>query len=149
MVSMPRSTSDKPTGRPRTLNSAKKRDLLAVLAAGGSRQMASAYVGVSASTIRNEIDRSASFAAAIDRAEEGDPGYAHAAPLAAAWARNRLFGGRRTADGVGSDGSEDGVLERVAACLEICRGISTEQLRHPGLAVAIASTVQQFALKPG
>ena len=48
-------------GRPRALDEAKKREVCALLSAGGSMRFAGRYVGCSAKTIRNEAQRDPDF----------------------------------------------------------------------------------------
>jgi hypothetical protein len=56
-------------GRPPILDEFKKREILAILAAGGSRRTAAEYVGCGVSTIRNTANRDAEFAANLGQAE--------------------------------------------------------------------------------
>ncbi len=48
-------------GRKPILDEYKRREILAILAVGGSRPVAAAYVGCTASTIRNTADRDPEF----------------------------------------------------------------------------------------
>ena len=56
-------------GRPPVLDDVKKREILAILAVGGSRPTAASYVGCAVSTIHNTACRDAEFGQAIRQAE--------------------------------------------------------------------------------
>ena len=58
----------KPRGRP-TLDEIARREILAILAVGGSRRTAAAYVGCAVSAIQNAAQRDPQFAAELRRAE--------------------------------------------------------------------------------
>jgi hypothetical protein len=65
----PTRVNRQPRGRPRALDAAKKKAVLAYIAAGGSQRMAAGFVGCHASTIRNEADRDPDFLDSLTRAE--------------------------------------------------------------------------------
>lgn len=87
-------------GRKRILDGYKRREILAILSVGGSREMAAAYVGCCVNTIQNTADRDAKFAELLRRKEkQWEVGYLdniRAAARserywrAAAWALERL-----------------------------------------------------------
>jgi hypothetical protein len=56
-------------GRPRKLTAKLRAEILAIIAEGGSRADAAAYVRVVASTIQNEGDRNPEFLEGLTRAE--------------------------------------------------------------------------------
>ena len=56
-------------GRPRALTEIKKREVCALLAAGGTMRFAGDYVGCSVKTIRNEADRDPEFGRDIHEAQ--------------------------------------------------------------------------------
>jgi hypothetical protein len=56
-------------GRPPVLDEYKKREILAILAVGGSRRSAADYVGCAVSTIQNTADRDGQFARSLGQAE--------------------------------------------------------------------------------
>jgi hypothetical protein len=56
-------------GRPRALDEIKKREVCALLAAGGTMRFAGDYVGCSVKTIRNEADRDPEFGRDIHEAQ--------------------------------------------------------------------------------
>ena len=56
-------------GRPPLLDDGKKREILAILAVGGSRRTAAGYVGCAVSTIQSTACRDAEFGRAIRHAE--------------------------------------------------------------------------------
>ena len=66
---MSEETQERPVGRPRVMTSEKKIAVLAFLAAGGSRNGAAKYIGVSPTTIRAEAKRDSEFAHGLMRAE--------------------------------------------------------------------------------
>ena len=57
-------------GRKRILDGYKRREILAILAVGGSREIAAKYVGCSVSTIQNTADRDPNFAEQLHRKEK-------------------------------------------------------------------------------
>ena len=57
------------------LDETKRRNILAVLAVGASRESAAKYVGCSSATIRNEIQRNPGFAEEVKSAEESSEVY--------------------------------------------------------------------------
>ena len=87
-------------GRKRILDGYKRREILAILAVGGSREMAAQYVGCSAVTIQNTADRDPTFAERLRRKEkQWEVGYLDRIRVAArherywraaAWALERL-----------------------------------------------------------
>ncbi len=93
-----------PRGRPPALDDARRREILAILAVGGTRQLAASYVGCVPRTIDNTAARLPEFAAALRQVEPApevgyleslrrasrDPKYWRAA----AWALERLYPGR-------------------------------------------------------
>ena len=62
-------TGKRPIGRPRALTPDKINQVLAFLAAGGSRKKAAEYVGVSVTTIADEAKRNEDFSDRLTRAE--------------------------------------------------------------------------------
>ena len=63
-------------GRPPVLDEGKKREILAILAVGGSRRTAARYVGCALSTIQKTAGRDPQFEQAIRRAEhQAELGY--------------------------------------------------------------------------
>ena len=56
-------------GRRPVLDEIKRREILAILAVGGSRRVAAKYVGCAVSTIQNTADRDPQFAAQLHRME--------------------------------------------------------------------------------
>jgi hypothetical protein len=56
-------------GRPPVLDEIKRREILAILAVGGSRRTAARYVGCAVSTIQNTADRDRRFAKDLGHAE--------------------------------------------------------------------------------
>lgn len=60
----------KKTTRKRALDEDKRREIIAVVSLGVSRENAAKYVGCTAATIRNEMKRDAAFAEEILTAEE-------------------------------------------------------------------------------
>ncbi len=65
----PPTTQPKKLGRPRSLDDAKKREICALIAAGGGMVRASKYVGCRVETVMNEARRDPDFAAKLHRAE--------------------------------------------------------------------------------
>jgi hypothetical protein len=57
-------------GRPRILDGYKRREILAILSVGGTRQVAASYVGCALSTIENTAKRSPEFAERLRRSEQ-------------------------------------------------------------------------------
>ena len=56
-------------GRKRILDGYKRREILAILAVGGSREIAAKYVGCSPQTIQNTADRDSTFAESLRKKE--------------------------------------------------------------------------------
>lgn len=91
-------------GRKRILDGYKRREILAILAVGGSREMAAGYVGCSPTTIQNTADRDGKFAEQLRRKEkQWEIGYLDSIRTAArnerywraaAWALERINPGR-------------------------------------------------------
>ena len=87
-------------GRRRILDGYKRREILAILAVGGSREIAAKYVGCCTSTIQNTADRDPKFAQQLRRKEkQWEIGYLDNIRIAArnerywraaAWALERL-----------------------------------------------------------
>ena len=57
-------------GRPRILDGYKRREILAILAVGGTRQLAASYVGCALNTIENTANRCPEFAEKLRRKEQ-------------------------------------------------------------------------------
>lgn len=57
-------------GRPCSLDEIKRREILAILAVGGTRQVAAAYVGCSVRTIRNTAKRVPEFGEMLSQIEQ-------------------------------------------------------------------------------
>ena len=66
---LPKPNGKRPIGRPRALTPDKINQVLAFLAAGGSRKKAAEYVGVSVTTIADEAKRNEDFSDRLTRAE--------------------------------------------------------------------------------
>jgi hypothetical protein len=91
-------------GRPRALDSSKKREILAILSMGCKPAVAAEYVGCAPSTIQRTMERDAEFAEAVARARSGGEvglvRYVRKAAgnerywRAAAWALERLYPSR-------------------------------------------------------
>lgn len=103
-------------GRKPVLDEFKRREILAILAVGGSRRVAATYVGCSVTTIQNTADRDPEFAEQLRRKEfQSEIGYLENIRSAArderywraaAWALERLNPeryGRRSPDAITID----------------------------------------------
>lgn len=88
-------------GRPRALDAAKKRDICAILAMGGTRATAARFVGCHPDTIRNTALREEEFAQDLEQAESkhevaqlayiNNAGKDHRFWRAAAWALEHRY----------------------------------------------------------